>query len=125
MMYAKFEQEMKRRAENMTTWGRPVGMAFPKDEENEDIFFVYEDETSTELLVEMIPITLAPELFVQLRKVLKKPLKVFWYNGKKETTEDYEMVTLYHDEPFIVWQDSSYSNCFTEFLKPFMYGCWK
>lgn len=125
MMNYEFEQEMKRRANNMLTWGRPVGMAFPVDDNNEDVLFIYEDETSTELLSETILITLVPELFCQLRRVLKKPLKVFWYDGRQAKIEGDEIIVSHYDEPLAIWQDSSYTNCYTEFLKPFMYGCWE
>ena len=122
MYNRNYVEMMKREIENMAKAGKPVGIAFPVElETDEDIYFIYLDEINKEYWAEYIPVELASLAMTQLNMVLKEKINLFWYEKREQADSDEITCLRYNDYPIVCWVDSSYTNCYKEFLAPFMY----
>ena len=121
-MYNKnYVEMMKREVKEMVKAGKPIGIAFPEDCETfEDIYYIYLDENN-EYWAEYIPIDLASLALAQLNMELKEKIQLYWYDKKPVADSDEIVCLRYKEYPIMCWINSSYTNCYKEFLAPFMY----
>lgn len=122
MYNRNYVEMMKREVKEMVKAGKPVGIAFPVElEQDEDIYYIYFDEVNKEYWAEYIPVELASLAMTQLNMVLNEKISLFWYEKREQADSDEITCLRYKDYPIVCWIDNSYENCYKEFLAPFMY----